>query len=255
MKRLQNKVIVVSGGTKGIGEGISRVCAACGAFVVLSGRDAACGESVAADIRFKGGEAVFIKADITKTEDCFALIAKTVSLGGRIDGLVNNAAVFPQVPLLETTEDLYDSTMASNIKGPFFTTQRALDQMIKQGSGSIVNIGSTHWRVGPKDMPVYSISKGALKTLTENVALYYIGNGVRCNWVTVGWVVTPGEIDKFKKMGKDPSTINEIAVKSIPSGKVQTPEDIAWACVYFLSDESAQVTGADITVTGGFHSP
>jgi NAD(P)-dependent dehydrogenase (short-subunit alcohol dehydrogenase family) len=255
MKRLQDKVIAVSGGTKGIGEGISRVCAACGAFVVLSGRDAACGEALASDIRLKGGEAVFLKADMTKTEDCFALIDKTVSLGGRIDGLVNNAGVFPQIPLLETTEDLFDSTMAVNIRGPFFTIQRALGRMVKQGSGSIVNIGSTHWRVGPKNMPVYSISKGALKTLTENVALHYIGNGVRCNWVTVGWVLTPGEIDKFKKMGKNPSTIDEMAAKRIPSGKMQTPEDIAWACVYFLSDESAQVTGADITVTGGFHSP
>jgi NAD(P)-dependent dehydrogenase (short-subunit alcohol dehydrogenase family) len=255
MKRLQDKVITVSGGTKGIGEGISRVCAACGAFVVLSGRDAACGEALATDIRLKGGEAVFVKADISKTEDCFALIDKTVSLGGKIDGLINNAGVFPQIPLSETTEDLFNSTMAINIKGPFFTIQRALNQMIKQESGSIVNIGSTHWRVGPKDMPVYAISKGALKTLTENVALHYIENGIRCNWVTVGWVVTPGEIDKFKKMGKDPSTIDKIAAKSIPSGKIQTPEDIAWACVYFLSDESAQVTGADITVTGGFHSP
>ncbi|GHV12634.1 short-chain dehydrogenase [Spirochaetia bacterium] len=255
MTRLKDKVIAINGGTKGIGEGIARVCAAEGAFVILAGRSGDEGEALAADIRSRGQRAVFFRADTSRTDDCFALIEKTVELGGRIDGLVNNAGIFPNVPLLDTDEMLFDQVMAVNIKGSFFAIQRALKYMIKQKSGSIVNIGSTHWRVGPKDMPVYALSKGALKTLTENVALHYIGDGVRCNWVSVGWVITPGEIDKFKKMGQNPAKIEETASKFIPSGKMQRPEDIALACVFFLSDESNQVTGADIAVTGGFHSP
>jgi len=255
VRRLLNKVIAINGGTKGIGEGIARLCAAEGAYVIIGGRSCKEGEALAMDICSRGNRASFFRADITNAEECYALIEKTVELGGRIDGLVNNSGIFPAVPFLETDEVLFDEVMSVNIKGGFFTIQRALKYMIQQKSGSIVNIGSTHWRVGPKDMPAYAISKGALKTLTENVGLHYMSEGVRCNWVSVGWVITPGEIEKFKKMGKDPSKIEEMASMYIPSGKLQTPEDIAYACVFLLSDESCQVTGADITVTGGFHSP
>jgi NAD(P)-dependent dehydrogenase (short-subunit alcohol dehydrogenase family) len=82
-----------------------------------------------------------------------------------------------------------------------------------------------------------------------------MGDGIRCNWVTVGWVISDGELEKFKKMGKDRAWIESLAADHIPSGKFQTPEEMAYACVFFLSDESSQVTGADIKVTGGFHSP
>lgn len=253
--RLKDKVIAISGGTKGIGEGIARACAEEGAFAIIGGRSREEGEALAADILSGGGRAAFVRADVSVVEDCFALIEKTVELGGRIDGLVNNAGIFPTVALADTDEVLFNEVMAVNIRGSFFTIQRALKYMKSQKSGSIVNIGSTHWRVGPKDMPVYSISKGALKTLTENVGLHYMNEGVRCNWVSVGWVITPGEMDKFKKLDINPSTIEELALQYIPSGKMQTPEDIAHACVFLLSNESAQVTGADIAVTGGFHSP
>jgi NAD(P)-dependent dehydrogenase (short-subunit alcohol dehydrogenase family) len=253
--RLKDKVIVINGGTKGIGEGIVRLCAAEGAHVIFSGRSSDAGEALVADIRSKGQKAVFFRADTSMADECTALIDKAFETGGRIDGLVNNAGIFPNVSLLDTDENIFDQVMAVNIKGPFFAIQRSLRYMIQQKSGSIVNIGSTLWQVGPKNMPVYAVSKGALKTLTENVALHYMGEGIRCNWVTVGWVITPGEIDKFKKLGIDDTRIEEIASKVIPSGKMQTPEDIAYACIFFLSDESSQVTGADIKVTGGFHSP
>ncbi|MDR1419760.1 MAG: SDR family oxidoreductase [Treponema sp.] len=253
--RLQNKIIAVTGGTKGIGAGIVRILAGEGAFVVFSGRSKTEGESLAAELKRKNQKAGFFQADISKVKDCFAFIEKAVESGGRIDGLVNNAGIFPTFSLPDTNEDLYNQVMSTNVKGPFFAIQRALKYMNEQKKGSIVNIGSTHWRVGPKDMSAYSISKGALRTLTEHVALHYIGNGVRCNWVTVGWVISDGEIEKFKKMGKDRAWIEGLAAEHIPSGIFQTPEDIAHACVFFLSDESSQVTGADITVTGGFHSP
>ncbi|MDR1899766.1 MAG: SDR family oxidoreductase [Treponema sp.] len=253
--RLKNKVIAVTGGTRGIGAGIVRVLAGEGAFVIFSGRSKAEGENLAKEIKKKDQRAEFFQADISRVKDCFAFIEKTMEAGGRIDGLVNNAGIFPTFSLLDTDEKLYEQVMSTNMKGPFFTTQRALTYMIKQKSGSIVNVGSTHWEVGPKEMSAYSISKGALHTLTEHVALHYIGDGIRCNWVTVGWVVSDGEIEKFKKMGKDRTWIERLAKEHIPSGKFQTSEEIAYACVFFLSEESLQVTGADIKVTGGFHSP
>jgi NAD(P)-dependent dehydrogenase (short-subunit alcohol dehydrogenase family) len=253
--RLEDKVIALTGGTRGIGAGIVRVLAAEGAFVVFSGRSRVEGEALAEEIKNRGQKAEFFQADVSLVNDCFALVEKTVQLGGKIDGLVNNAGIFPVFSLPDTDPELYDQVMSTNIKGPFFAIQRALKYMTGQKKGSIVNIGSTHWKVGPKDMSAYSISKGALRTLTEHVALHYIGNGVRCNWVTVGWVISDGEIEKFKKMGKDRTWIKTLAAAHIPSGEFQTPEDIAWACVFLLSDESLQVTGADIAVTGGFHSP
>jgi NAD(P)-dependent dehydrogenase (short-subunit alcohol dehydrogenase family) len=253
--RLKDKVIAITGATKGIGAGIASVLAAEGAFTILSGRSETDGKILAEKINKSGGHAYFFKGDVSQVKDCFALIDKTVELGGRIDGLINNAGIFPNYSILDTDEKLYDEVMAVNTKGPFFTIQRALKYMTARKSGSIVNIGSTHWRVGPKTMSAYSISKGALHTLTEHVSLHYAQDKIRCNWITVGWVITPGEIEKFKKMGQDISAIEKKALEYIPSGKMQTPEDIAYACVFFLSDESLQVTGADITVTGGFHSP
>jgi NAD(P)-dependent dehydrogenase (short-subunit alcohol dehydrogenase family) len=255
MGRLDGKVIVVTGGTKGIGRGICEVCASEGAFVIIAGRDEKEGGELEGLIRSKGGRAAFFRSDLSRVSNCFALIDKTVELGGKIDGLVNNAGIFPFRPYGEVDEKLWDSVMAVNVKAPFFTIQRALNYMTERKEGSIVNIGSTHWRVGPKDMPVYAVSKGALRTLTENVGLHYMSLGVRCNWVSVGWVFTPGEKDKLETMGTSFESVKEEALSSIPSGRLQTPEEIASACVYLLSDESSQVTGADITVTGGFHSP
>jgi NAD(P)-dependent dehydrogenase (short-subunit alcohol dehydrogenase family) len=255
MDRLKDKVIALTGGTKGIGAGIVRVLAAEGAFVVFSGRSRAEGEALAEEIKRTGQRAEFFQADISLVSDCFAFIEKTAQIGGGIDGLVNNAGIFPVFSLPDTDPELYDQVLSTNLKGPFFAVQRALRYMTGQKRGSIVNIGSAHWRVGPKDMSAYSISKGALRTLTEHVALHYAGDGIRCNWVTVGWVISDGEIEKFRKMGKDRAWIETLAAAHIPSGKFQTSGDIACACVFLLSDESVQVTGADIAVTGGFHSP
>ncbi|MDD3334421.1 MAG: SDR family NAD(P)-dependent oxidoreductase [Eubacteriales bacterium] len=250
--RLQDKVIVVTGSTKGIGAAIAKVCAAEGAKVVVSGRSKADGECVLAQIVQAGGDARFIQCDVSNVDSVRTLIEGTVQAYGRIDGLVNNAGVFPRVSLLDVTESDYESVMEINVKGAFFCAQSALRYMIEQHCGSIVNIGSTHWRMGGPTQPVYSMSKGALHTLTQHIAQHFCRKGIRCNWVTVGWVLSDGEMDLTRSEGHNEAYLQKMLPMAMPSGRFQTGEDIAMACVYLLSDEATQVTGTDIEVTGGF---
>lgn len=250
--RLKDKVIAVTGSTKGIGADIACVCAAEGAKIIVSGRSAACGEKIAEDIRAAGGRAAFVPCDMVRTEDCRRLIQQTVEIYGRIDGLINNAGIFPRVSLLDMHEDTLDAVLDVNLKGAFWCTQTALKQMVAQGAGSIVNIGSTHWRMGGEALAAYAMSKGALHTLTQHVAHHFCRRGIRCNWVTVGWVLSDGERELMRQEGHDMAYMNALLPHVMPSGQFQTGEDIAKACVFLLSDEAGQVTGTDIEVTGGF---
>lgn len=250
--RLIGKVIVVTGSTKGIGRGIAISMAKEGAKVVVSGRSEDEGRNLVEEIHNLGGSSIFVKTDISKVEDCKNLIEQTKKHFGRIDGLVNNAGIFPRGSLLETEEDLFDEIFDVNIKGAFFCTKYAISMMIRNNGGSIVNIGSTHAFGGSFDLAAYSCSKGALYTLTKHIAYNYARYNIRANWITVGWVVTPGEIERVYKQGHDEEWLRMQGEKYIPMGRFQTPEDIANGVIYLLSDESEQVTGADIHITGGF---
>ena len=250
--RLKDKVIVVTGSTKGIGAAIAKMCAAEGAKVVVSGRKIEDGEAIVKSIRDNGGEAVFIRCDVSRVDECRHLMDETVKLYHRIDGLVNNAGIFPRVHMLDVDEETYNRVMETNIKGAFFCTQNALRYMVNQNSGSIVNIGSTHWAMGGVTQAVYSLSKGAMHTMTRHVAQHFCRKGIRSNWISVGWVISEGEMDLTVSEGHDMEYLNSLLPRVMPSGRFQTGEDIAYACVYLLSDESTQVTGTDIEVTGGF---
>lgn len=252
--RLQDKVIVVTGATSGIGKGIARVLAGEGACIVLAGRNSTAGLKVEEQICRDGGNAFFVETDIRCVDMCRSLIDETVKKYGRIDGLVNNAGIFPYAEFEEVTEEMYDSVLETNIKGAFFCTQQAVKYMKQRRCGSVVNIGSTHWQTGGLGLSVYSVSKGGLHTFTQHISHHYAPDGIRCNWVTVGWVMSDGEKSRLLNTGMTEEDIAAQAKKEIPMGQFQTAEDIANACVYLLSDEAMQVTGTDIKVTGGFLS-
>lgn len=252
--RLSGKTIAVTGGTKGIGEGIAALSVAEDANVVIGGRDRDAGRRVVEELSVsKPGRIRFCEMNVTKVDDCRRFIDLTVSTFGRIDGLVNNAGVFPRGSIEDTTEDLYDSVMAVNAKGSFFCAQFAVNAMVETGGGSIVNIGSTHAFKGSRQLAAYACSKGALHSLTTYLAVNYAQHGIRSNWVTIGWVASPGEVERFEKMGKSREDLEAMARERVPSGRLQTVLDNAYAVVYLLSDESAQVTGTEIHVTGGFN--
>ena len=250
--RLRDKVIVVTGSTKGIGAAVAKMCAAEGAKVIVSGRNINDGNAVVGEICENGGDAIFVRCDVSKVDDCKNLIDSAVARYGKIDGLVNNAGIFPRIDLLDTTEEEYERVMETNVKGAYFCTQNALRYMVEQHSGSIVNIGSTHWKMGGATQSVYAMTKGALHTLTQHVAHHFCRKGIRANWVTVGWVISEGEMDLTISEGHDMNYLNSLLPMVMPSGQFQTGDDIAYACVYLLSDEAIQVTGTDIEVTGGF---
>jgi len=250
MGRLDNKVAIVTGSTGGIGQGIAEMFAQESAKVVISGRNSETGEEVARNIRDSGGEVVFIQTDVSKESDCQNLIQKTVELYDKIDVFVNNAGIFPRGNILETSEELWDQIMAVNLKGAFFCCKHVIPVMQKQKKGSIINIGSSHAWSGFSNIFAYSVSKGGLLTLTKNLAREHAKDGIRVNWITVGWVLTPGEKVMRKLDGQSEDQVEEEG-KRMPLGRLQTPEDIAYAAVYLASDESSQVTGAEIPVNGG----
>ena len=250
---LENKVIVVSGGTKGVGRGVVEECIREGAEVVIGGRDA----SAAADISEKmerecGRTPFFVKTEVTEVEGCKKLINDSIERFGKIDGFVNYAGILPEGYLCETDEALYDEVMTLNVKAAFFCSKFAVDHMMKTGGGSLVFVGSAHGYGGEKDRAVYSVSKGALLTLSRHIAKNYAENQIRSNYIIMGWVATPGELAFRKTQGRDLDWLKTEGVKFIPMGRLMTVEDHAAGIVYLLSDKASAVTGTELNITGGF---
>ncbi|MGA2546574.1 MAG: SDR family oxidoreductase [Rectinemataceae bacterium] len=250
-KALSGKIIVVNGGTKGIGRAVAIEAGRQGATVVVGGRNAQDGGDVVNTIKAAGSSAIFVQGDCRKVEDCERLIATAVKEYGRIDGLVNYAGILPASLLTETEEELFDDVLATNTKAPFFITKFAVRSMLKTGGGSIVNVGSMHGYGGEIDRAAYAVSKGALLTLTKHIARNYAKEHIRANWITIGWVATPGELALRHKQGRGMAWLEEMAREALPMGRLQTYEDNVPAFIYLLSDASDQVTGTEIHVTGG----
>lgn len=251
-KRLDGKVVVVTGGTKGIGKGIALMCASEGAKVVISGRSEADGLKVVEEIRkLPDAQALFVRKDISSEQACKELMEEAVEHFGRIDGLVNNAGIFPRGTMTNTTEEQFDAIFNVNIKGAFFCCRYAIEAMLRNGGGSIVQIGSTNAYKGSRELAAYSCSKGAMLTLNRHIAANYAREGIRSNWVTVGWVASEGEIELHGRMGISEGDLVAMAQRAIPSGRMQTDTDMAYGVVYLLSDESSQVTGTELAISGG----
>lgn len=251
-KILNHKVIIITGGTKGLGRGIAVAAAHAGAKIVIGGRNGKDGKEVVEEICSKNSEAVFVEGDIKNTEECKHLIEETIRHFGRVDCLVNYAGILPVASLIDTEEKLFDDVFDINIKAAFFCTKYAIEAMLKTGGGSIVNIGSLHAYNGDKDRAAYSCSKGSLLTLTKHIAKNYAKSFIRANWITMGWVATPGELDLRSTQGRDLDWLESQAEDIIPMGRLQTVEDHVPAILFLLSDYASQVTGSEIFITGGF---
>ncbi|MGU3470490.1 SDR family NAD(P)-dependent oxidoreductase [Paenibacillus sp. D51F] len=251
-RRLDGKVIVITGGTKGIGKGVAMMCAKEGATVVVGGRNEQDGARVVKEMKeVHDAEALFVQGDISREAACKQLIDETVHGYGRVDGLVNNAGIFPRGSMVNTSEEQFDSIFAVNMKGAFFCSMYAIQSMQKTGGGSIVHMGSTNGYKGAKELAAYSCSKGAMLTLNRHIAAHYGKDRIRSNWVTVGWVASEGEIELHQNMGISEEDLHTKALTHVPSGRMQTPEDMAYGAVYLLSDESSQVTGTELHINGG----
>lgn len=239
--RLKDKVILVTGSTTGIGEGMARTFAREGARVMIHGREQAEAQAMAADI---GGATGFAYGALEDPDVPERLIAETVTHFGRIDGLVNNAASITRSSLETTDSRIFDYVIAVNLKAPFLLIQAALPHFRKLGAGSVLNIGSVNAYTGERNQFIYSVSKGALMTLTRNLADGYVTEGMRVNQFNVGWTLTPNEYALKRKEGLGEDWPSKVGKAFAPSGRLLSPQDIAWAAVYFLSDESQLINGA-----------
>jgi NAD(P)-dependent dehydrogenase (short-subunit alcohol dehydrogenase family) len=244
MGRLQDRVAVITGSGAGMGEGMARLFAKEGGLLVISGRDETKGRAVAESIVQSGGRAFFQRADVSVEADCRALIEAAVKHYGRIDVLVNNVGLSTRGNIEDTTVELWDRLFATNVRSAFICIQQAVKHMKTLGRGSIINIGSVNSYIGEPKLMAYSATKGALMTLTKNTASYLNRYRIRVNQLNVGWTDTPNEHRvKTQEEGKGDNWLEE-AARTRPFGRLLVPRDIAFAALYFASDESECITGS-----------
>ncbi len=244
MDRLKDKVAVVTGSGSGMGEGIIRLFAEEGARVVVSGRTEEKDRPVAESIVEQGGQAIYVRADVSIEAECRALIDRTVEHYGQIDVLVNNVGLSARGTIEDTTVELWDKLFAINVRSAFICSQQAVKHMKERHNGSIINIGSVNAYIGEPKLTAYSATKGAMMTFTKNIASYLNQYRIRANQINVGWTLTPNEHRvKTVEEGRGEDWLEE-AIKTRPWGRLLLPRDIALAALYFASDESELVTGS-----------
>lgn len=247
--RLDGKVAIVTGGTQGLGATIASLFAERGAEgIVICGRNTAKGEAKAEEIRkVSGAQVLYVEADLEKVEDARKVVNACDARFGRVDALVNAAAITDRGTILDTDEALFDRMFAVNTRAPFFLIQEAVKRMLRDGiEGTIVNISSMSAMAGQPFIAAYCASKGALDTLTRNVAFGLLKNRIRCNALNIGWMASDGE-DRIQRdyHGAPDNWLEEAAARQ-PFGRLVDPAEVARACAYLSSAESGLMTGATI---------
>lgn len=248
---LRDRVVLVSGGTQGVGAGVARAAVREGAAVAITGRRSELGARVAAEIG-----AFFVRADIADVEQAQASVAAVVARFGRVDALVNSAGLTDRGTLLDTSPELFDRHIAINLRGPFFLMQAAVRDMVgRRAPGSIVNIISSSELGGQPYLAPYVAAKAGLAGVTRNAAHAHRFDRIRINGLDIGWTDTEGEDATQKAFhGADDTWLDQAAAR-VPMGKLGQVDEIADFVVFLLSDRSGVVTGSvidwDQNVFGG----
>ncbi len=250
-KTLKGKVIVISGGTKGVGRTIAEECALRGANVVIGGRDEKAAKASIKLMQTYGSDGMFVYTELTKVEDCRRLFDEAYGKYGRIDGFFNYSGITPISPLDTCDEETFDAVMDINFKACFFCCQQAIKYMRMNGGGSIVLTGSAHAWSGQKDRAAYACSKGVLRTLMEHIAHNYANERIRCNYLTLGWTPTEGEVMLRNSQGETEKELRDRAAKILPMGRMCERSDYIEGVVYMLSDASSMMTGSTFRITAG----
>ncbi len=254
MDRLKDRVAVISGGAAGIGEGDARLFAREGAKVIVTDINEVDGQKIAEDIKKEGGEAVFMKLDVSKEDDWKKVMADVVERYGKINILVNNAGISPSGTVEDVTLEQWHQLMDVNLTGTFLGLKYAIKAMKgNRENCSIINRGSVNAYYSESLMAAYCASKGAIKLLSKAAALHCAENGynIRVNCVHPGFVHTQMPEKEAKERGITYEEYKEEFVLRTPLGREGEPVDVAYTDLYFASDDSLWVTGTDLIVDGG----
>jgi NAD(P)-dependent dehydrogenase (short-subunit alcohol dehydrogenase family) len=248
--RLKNKVALITGGTSGIGAATAILFAQEGAKVAVTGRHEQRGHAVTAQILEAGGEAIFLRTDVRKADQCRRAVDETTYAFGRLDVLFNNAGVFYPHSALDCTEEEWDLQIDINLKGTFLMSKFALPGMIARGSGVIINNSSGWGIVGGDAAVAYCASKGGVVLLTKAMAIDHGRQGIRVNCICPGDVDTPMLPEDARMRGQKWQEYLA-GCSNRPLGRIGTSEEIAKAALFLASDDSSFMTGATLVVDGG----
>jgi NAD(P)-dependent dehydrogenase (short-subunit alcohol dehydrogenase family) len=246
--RLKDKVAVVTGSSRSIGRAIAIGYGREGAKVVVNYRsDKAAARSAVAEIEAAGSEAIAVRADTTSSDDVNGLIGAAVSRFGRIDILVNNAAILIRTPFLEIEESEWDRIIEVNLKGFFLCSQTVARQMVRQGDGGvIINMSSAGETLAGRDLTHYCVAKGGVRMLTRQLAFELAPHGIRANAIAPGLIETD-----LNRSDLAVPEFREYRLSMIPLGIIGVPEDIVGAAVFLASDESRMATGSTVYLDAG----
>ena len=251
VNRLQGKIAIVSGGATGMGGAASKLFAEEGAAVGIIDRNVEAGQALADKLVAAGHKVIFAEADVSKTDQVEAAVAKVRDELGPVNVLFNHAGTIVIKPFLETTDEEWDDLFAINVRSQFLMTRAVLPMMIEQGKGSIVCTSSISAVVATPTEVLYDSTKGAVHMFSRAVAVEFRDQGIRCNAVCPGFIDTPHgqrEVEGLTKYGID---VSDEAIKE-QQGRMGVPEDIARAALYLASDESDFVNGTHLFVDNAF---
>ena len=244
---MDTPVVLITGALTGIGRATAMLFAKQGARVVIAARRDEAGQKLAAEIRELGAEAEYWRTDVRHEDDVRSLVDKTVARFGRLDIAVNNAGTEGERGLVtEQTAESYAATFDTNVLGVLLSMKHELRVMLRQGSGSIVNVSSAYGSVGAAGASVYVASKHAVEGMTKSAALEVAGTGVRVNVVAPGTTDT-GMLTRFTNTAENKAAL----VSTVPVKRLGTPEEIARVIVFVTSADASYMTGASIPVDGG----
>lgn len=240
--KLQDRVAIVFGSTSGLGEATAKAFANEGAKIVVTGRDEEDGNRIVKDIRDSNQDAIFVKADVTEKNDIQAVVDKALTTYGQIDILYNGAGIHDAYDnAVELEEDFYDKLMAINVKAPYLASKMVIPHFIKQGGGTIINVGSQATQMAGPGGSAYVTSKHAILGFSKQLAFDFGSQGIKVNTLSPGFIKTPMT-----------EGIEDERLERIPAQRAGKPEEIAALAVFLASDDSNYMQGANVLMDGGW---